>query len=85
LAIATVPVWRLQTGACGDGACGFRRYRMPPPTFLIACNKVEFVSTDFFFLLLHGSAWHVMEWWEKAVAQRIKPFPRTSRWEEGFA
>jgi len=30
LAFATFLVWRLQTGACGVGACGFWRYRMPP-------------------------------------------------------
>jgi len=30
LAFATFLVWRLRTGACGVGACGFWRYRMPP-------------------------------------------------------
>jgi len=30
LAFATFLVWRLRTGACGIGACGFWRYRMPP-------------------------------------------------------
>jgi len=30
LALATFLVWRLRTGACGVGACGFWRYRMPP-------------------------------------------------------
>jgi len=32
VAFATFLVWRLRTGACGVGACGFWRYRMPPPT-----------------------------------------------------
>jgi len=30
MAFATFLVWRLRTGACGVGACGFWRYRMPP-------------------------------------------------------
>jgi len=30
LAFATFLVWRLRTGACGVGACGFWRYGMPP-------------------------------------------------------
>jgi len=30
LAFATFLVWRLRTGACGVGASGFGRYRMPP-------------------------------------------------------
>jgi len=30
LAFATFLVWWLRTGACGVGACGFWRYRMPP-------------------------------------------------------
>jgi len=30
LAFANFLVWRLRTGACGVGACGFWRYRMPP-------------------------------------------------------
>jgi len=30
LAFATFFVWRLRTGACGVGACGYWRYRMPP-------------------------------------------------------
>ena len=30
MAFATLLVWRLRTGACGVGACGFWRYRMPP-------------------------------------------------------
>jgi len=29
-AFATFLVWRLRTGACGVGVCGFWRYRMPP-------------------------------------------------------
>jgi len=32
LAFATFLVWRLRTGACAVGACGFWRYRMPPKT-----------------------------------------------------
>jgi len=32
LAFATFLVWRLRTGACGVGAYGFWRYRMPPVT-----------------------------------------------------
>jgi len=32
LAFATFLVRRLRTGACGVGACGFWRYRMPPLT-----------------------------------------------------
>jgi len=30
--------WRLRTGACGVGACGFWRYRMPP-IFFVAATK----------------------------------------------
>ena len=30
LAFATFLVWRLRTGACGVGACGFWRYQCPP-------------------------------------------------------
>jgi len=33
MAFATFLVWRLRTGACGVGACGFWRYRMPPGSF----------------------------------------------------
>jgi len=33
LAFAAFLVWRLRTGACGVGACGFWRYRMPPVLF----------------------------------------------------
>jgi len=36
LAFATFLVWRLGTGACDIGACGFWRYPMPP----------EFSSTE---------------------------------------
>jgi len=30
MAFATFLVWRFRTGACGVGAYGFWRYRMPP-------------------------------------------------------
>jgi len=33
LAFTTFLVWRLRIGACGVGACGFWRYRMPPPPY----------------------------------------------------
>jgi len=33
LAFATFLVWRLRTGACGVGAYGFWRYRMPPSNY----------------------------------------------------
>jgi len=41
LAFATFLVWRLRTGACGVGACGFWRYRMPPKkeTILVGPGK----------------------------------------------
>jgi len=47
LAFATFFVWRLRTGACGVGACGFWRYRMPPtklqinPCWLRTLNRHE--------------------------------------------
>jgi len=45
LAFAAFLVWRLWTGACGVGACGFWRYRMTPPQaiklFLIANENAE--------------------------------------------
>jgi len=46
LALATFLVWRLRTGACGVGACGFWRYRMPPvlaevPFLLFQIHELE--------------------------------------------
>ena len=49
MAFATLLVWRLQTDACGVGASGFWRYRMPPYLcfsffFLksVICRQVEY-------------------------------------------
>jgi len=49
MAFATFLVWRLWTGACGVGAYGFWRYRMPPkrsthqtgPEFRLTCTKMK--------------------------------------------
>jgi len=40
LAFATFLVWQLRTGACGVGAYGFWRYRMPPDLY-IGEKKIE--------------------------------------------
>jgi len=41
MAFATFLVWRLRTGACGVGACGFWRYGMAPVgnERVCACSK----------------------------------------------
>jgi len=43
--LATFLVWRLRTGACGVGACGFWRYRMPPTLNKVA--KSTYTATKF--------------------------------------
>jgi len=52
VAFATFLVWRLRTGACGVGACGFWRYRMAPPAKI----------TDVLALFL-GSPRPIVSWW----------------------
>jgi len=47
LAFATFLIWWLRTGACGVGACGFWRFRMPPPPLCL--NRDIFVSLDIAF------------------------------------
>ena len=46
MAFATFLVWRLRTGACGVGACGFGAIECPPPIVqsikLKLCDKVIF-------------------------------------------
>jgi len=55
MAFATFLVWRLRTGACGVGACGFWRYRMPPAftkpglLFLLCLVSVCFLFTGLFY------------------------------------
>jgi len=48
LAFATFLVWRLRTGACGVGACGFWRYRMPPFKLIKMLLEKDFFSHKWF-------------------------------------
>ena len=46
LAFATFLVWRLRTGACDVGACGFWRYRMPPVQATFAHLPITISRSD---------------------------------------
>jgi len=50
LAFANFLVWRLRTGACGVGACGFWRYRMPPRADTFGQILIDSVFRDAFNL-----------------------------------
>jgi len=44
MAFATFLVWRLRTGACGVGAYGFWRYRMPPVYLMFIWDSFDSVT-----------------------------------------